>query len=177
MRGPALRLFRTYVAPQWRQASVLSALLAASIVLQLVNPQLLRFFIDSPLAGANLQPLILAALAFIVVALATQLFSAAAQYVGQSLGWTATNALRADLTLHCLQLDLSFHKSRTSGELVERIDGDVTALAGFFSRFVINVLGNLLLLIGILVVVARENTIAGAVLTAFALSALLLLGR
>src|SRR5712691_7112445 len=51
--------------------------------------------------GANLQPLILAALAFIVVALATQLFSAAAQYVGQSLGWTATNALRADLTLHC----------------------------------------------------------------------------
>ena len=157
MRGPAVRLFRTYVAPQWRQASLLSALLAASIVLQLVNPQLLRFFIDSALAGASLQPLILAALAFIVVALATQLLSAAAQYVGQSLGWTATNALRADLTLHCLRLDLGFHKSRTAGELVERIDGDVTALAGFFSRFAVTLSGNAALLVGVLIMVWRGD--------------------
>ena len=123
MRRPAVRLFWTYVAPQWRQASLLSALLAASIVLQLVNPQLLRFFIDSALAGASLQPLILAALAFIVVALATQLLSAAAQYVGQSLGWTATNALRADLTLHCLRLGASTIDELAGGRIVGTCSG------------------------------------------------------
>ena len=171
MRGPALELFRTYVAPQWRQASVLAVLLAASIVLQLVNPQLLRFFIDSALARTDLRPLILAALAFIVVALATQVLSAAAQYVGQSLGWTATNALRVDLTLHCLQLDLGFHKSRTAGELVERIDGDVTALAGFFSRFAVTLIGNAALLIGVLLMVWREDWRAGTALTIFAAAA------
>ena len=45
-----------------------------------------------------------------------------------------------------------FHKARTPGELIERIDGDVTALANFFSQFVIQVLGSLLLLLGVLVV-------------------------
>src|SRR4029453_1282460 len=108
------------------------------------------------------------ALAFVGVALVTQLLIAGSQYVGESLGWTATNALRADLALHCLQLDLSFHKARTPGELIERIDGDVTALATFFSRFVVNVLGNLLLMIGVLIVVAREDIRAGLALAAFA---------
>lgn len=175
--GPYFDLVRTYVGPQRTRALLLAALLLGSIGLQLVGPQLLRSFIDSAIAGVPLETLNLTALAFVGVALVNQLLTAGAQYVGESVGWSATNALRADLTLHCLRLDLGFHKARTPGELIERIDGDVTALAGFLSRFVVNVLGNLLLLVGILVVVARENATAGAVLTAFALSALLLLGR
>jgi ABC-type multidrug transport system fused ATPase/permease subunit len=171
MQGPALGLFRTYVAPHRRQALLLATLLAANIGLQLVNPQLLRYVIDSALAGADLTFLTLAALAFIVVALATQLFAAGAQYVGESLGWTATNSLRADLTLHCLRLDLGFHKARTPGELVERIDGDVTALAGFFSRFAVTLIGNAALLVGVLFMLWREDWRAGAALTAFAVIA------
>jgi ABC-type multidrug transport system fused ATPase/permease subunit len=68
----------------------------------------------------------------------------------QDLGWNATNALRRDLALHCLRLDLSFHKLHTPGELIERVDGDVTALANYFSRFVLQILGNCLLIAGIL---------------------------
>ena len=111
------------------------------------------------------------------VALVNTLVTSSAQYLGESVAWTATNALRTDLALHLLQLDLSFHKARTGGELIERIDGDVTALAGFFSRFVVNVIGNFALLVGVLVVVAAEDLRAGAALGAFALVALLLLGR
>ncbi len=170
-------LLRTYVGPQWPSAVLLAGLLIGSIGLQLLGPQLLRYFIDSAIGGVPLDALTIIALQFVGVALANQLLTAGAQYVGESVGWTATNALRADLTLHCLQLDLGFHKARTPGELIERIDGDVTALAGFFSRFVIDVIGNLLLVIGILVVVARENAFAGVVLTAFALVVLLVLGR
>jgi ABC-type multidrug transport system fused ATPase/permease subunit len=51
---------------------------------------------------------------------------------------------------HCLRLDLPFHKTHTPGELIERIDGDVTLLANFFSQFTINILGNALLVAGIL---------------------------
>ncbi|HEV8230635.1 MAG TPA: ABC transporter ATP-binding protein [Candidatus Limnocylindria bacterium] len=170
-----LDLLRTYVGPQWRRAVLLSVLLVASIVLQLVNPQLLRYFIDNAISGAEVDRLALAALAFVIVALVTQVLVAWSQYVGEDVGWTATNALRADLALHCLRLDLGFHKARTSGELIERIDGDVTALAAFFSRFVVNVLGNLALLLGVLVVVAREDLRAGVALSAFAAVAVLLM--
>jgi len=173
--NPYIHLFRRYVAPQWRGTALLAVLLLASIALELVGPQLLRAFIDSAIAGAALESLATLALAFVGVALVTQLLIAGSQYVGESLGWSATNALRADLALHCLQLDLSFHKARTAGELIERIDGDVTALATFFSRFAVNVLGNLLLLVGVLIVVAREDLRAGLALTIFAVVAVALM--
>jgi len=173
--NPYVVLFRRYVARQWRGTALLAALILASIGLQLLGPQLLRAFIDSAIGGAALESLATLALAFVGVALVTQVLTAWSQYVGEDLGWSATNALRADLALHCLRLDLSFHKARTSGELIERIDGDVTALAAFFSRFVVNVLGNLVLLVGVLVVVAREDLRAGLALTLFAVLAVFLM--
>ena len=170
-------LFGRYVGPHRGQLALLALLLLSSIGLQLVNPQLLRYFIDAALAGAPVTALALAAVAFIAIALLTQTFTALAQYVGVSLGWRATNALRADLMRHCLTLDLGFHKEHRPGELVERIDGDVTALAGFFSRFVVNVLGNIVLLLGVLAMVWREDWRAGVALGVFAVVALLVLVR
>jgi len=169
--NPYVDLLRRYVAPQWRGTALLGALILGSIVLQLVGPQLLRTFIDDAIGGAPIETLARVALAFVGIAVATHVFIASSTYVGEDLGWTATNALRADLALHLLRLDLTFHKARTGGELIERIDGDVTALATFFSRFVVNIFGNVLLLIGILLVVAREDLRAGLALTAFALVA------
>jgi ATP-binding cassette subfamily B protein len=169
--NPYIDLFRRYVAPQWHRTALLGVLILGSIGLQLFGPQLLRTFIDNAIGGAAIETLAALALTFVGLAVLTQLLIAWSTYVGEDLGWTATNALRADLALHCLRLDLTFHKARTGGELIERIDGDVTALAAFFSRFVVNVLGNALLLIGILVVVAREDLRAGLALTAFALVA------
>jgi ATP-binding cassette subfamily B protein len=173
--NPYVDLFRRYVAPQWRRTALLGVLIIGSIGLQLVGPQLLRSFIDGAMGGAAIESLATIALAFVGVAVVTHVFIAWSTYVGEDLGWTATNALRADLALHLLRLDLTFHKARTAGELIERVDGDVTALAAFFSRFVVNVLGNALLLIGVLVVVAREDLRAGLALTVFAAVAVLVM--
>jgi len=147
---------------------LLAVLLLSSIGLQLVGPQLLRGFIDGAIGAVPVEQLARLALAFVVVALLTQVLTASAQYVGEDLGWSATNALRADLALHLLRLDMTFHKARTPGELIERVDGDVTSLAVFFSRFVVNVFGNLLLLLGVLIVVAYVDLRAGLALAIFA---------
>jgi ATP-binding cassette subfamily B protein len=88
-----------------------------------------------------------------------------------------TNALRADLVRHCLGLDLSFHKAHTAGEMIERLDGDVSLLSGFFSQLVIDLVSNALLVAGVLVLVFREDWRAGLALTLFALAALLTLIR
>src|SRR5438067_11819516 len=170
-------LFLRYVGPEWRRALLLGVLLLLTIGLQIANPQLLRRFIDSALAGADIGTLIAIALAFMGIALLTQVFDACSRYLGEDLGWAATNTLRADLLLHTLRLDQTFHKTRTSGELIERVDGDVTALATFFSSFVVNIFGNLLLLAGVLVVVAQVSWVAGAAFIAFALVAVGVLTR
>ncbi|HEY8743734.1 MAG TPA: ABC transporter ATP-binding protein, partial [Chloroflexota bacterium] len=132
---------------------MLAGLLLTNIALQLINPQFLRAFIDGAQAAAPLHTLFAAALAYLGVAVLSQISSVAETYLAEQVGWIATNRLRADLTLHCLSLDMAFHKQHTPGELIERVDGDISALANFFSRFVIAILGNLLLMLGVLVLV------------------------
>jgi ABC-type multidrug transport system fused ATPase/permease subunit len=98
-------------------------------------------------------------------------------YVSEDVAWSAANALRFDLTRHCLKLDPSFFKRYTSGELIERIDGDVNALSNFFSQMVIHILGNLLLLAGVLILLFWEDWRIGLALLVFALAALFILIR
>ena len=162
-------LLATYLKPQGRRVGALAALLLGSIALQLINPQILRAFIDAVTNPHPSGPLTGIALLFIALAIGQQVLSVAATYVGERVAWTATNHLRTDLTLHCLRLDLSFHKARTPGELIERIDGDVTAMANFFSQFVIQILGSLVLLLGVLVVLWTIDWRVGLALTVFAL--------
>jgi ATP-binding cassette subfamily B protein len=163
-----LEMMLRYVRPEGRRAALLSALIAATIALQLLNPQIIRGFIDGALSGAPLAGLLWAAAAFLGGAALLQAGQVAATYVGEDVGWRTTNALRADLLLHCLKLDMSFHNDRTPGEMIERIDGDVANLAIFFAQFLIRVVGSLLLLIGVLLVLALEDWRVSAALTVYA---------
>jgi ABC-type multidrug transport system fused ATPase/permease subunit len=86
-----------------------------------------------------------------------KIFALVSVYASADLGWAATNRLRLDLAAHCLGLDMSFHKLRTPGELIERIDGDVSSLAEAFARLVVQVFGNALLALGILVLLLVED--------------------
>ncbi|MGC9335784.1 MAG: ABC transporter ATP-binding protein [Anaerolineae bacterium] len=171
------RLLVRYLKPQWPVALGLSVLLLGSIGLQLANPQLMRYFLDTAQAGGDMQTLLATAALFLAVALVQQAVSVAAIYVSENVAWTATNALRADAAAHCLRLDLSFHNAHSPGEMIERLDGDVTALSNFFSQFVVQVLGNGLLLVGILVLLTREDWRVGLTVGLFAATALVALAR
>jgi ATP-binding cassette subfamily B protein len=168
-------LLFNYLRPQWRRASLLGVLLLTSIGLQLVNPQFLRRFIDEATAGGARETLLGIAALYISFALANQLLSAYARYVGESVGWTATNLLRADLAAHCLKLDMAFQKTRTPGEMIERIDGDVNALSNFFSQFIFGIAGNMILLVGVLVLLYSVDWRVGLGLTVFAAAALFIM--
>ncbi|GHO87252.1 ABC transporter ATP-binding protein [Dictyobacter formicarum] len=170
-------LLTRYLQPQWQRVCWMVLLLLGSIVLQLVNPQILRQFIDNALQGASTAPLVLAGALFIGLSLLNQLLAVVNTYVSENVAWTATNQLRTDLVSHCLQLDLAFHKARTSGELIERIDGDVNTLANFFSQAIIKLLGNGLLIIGVLLLLFKERWQVGIAISLFALAGLFILIR
>src|SRR5512137_3011986 len=115
-------LLARHIRPQSGRFALLAALLLASIGLQIVNPLIMRDFIDSALGGAAIARLAIAALAFLGIALLHQAVSVAVVYLSETVAWKATNALRAELARHCLELDMAFHNSHTPGELIERID-------------------------------------------------------
>ena len=172
-----LRLLTRYLRPQLRQTLLLLLVLCANILLQLINPLLLRRFLDSALAGGSVELLTRLALLFIGIAAVQQVTAVSSTVLAENVGWRATNALRYDLAQHCLHLDLSFHQQRTPGEMIERIDGDINALAHFFSNFVVQILGNCFLLIGVMAILFREDLRVGAAIGVFVVITLLVLAR
>jgi ATP-binding cassette subfamily B protein len=169
------RLLLDYLRPQQRRVLMLGLLLLTNIVLQLINPQITRQFLDQALAGAAMNTLTTLAILFIAIALIQQVVAVGATYLGENVAWTATNLLRYDLARHCLRLDMAFHTEHTPGEMIERIDGDINALSQFFSQFVLQVLGNALLLVGILILLFREALSVGWALTLFVVGTLIVL--
>ena len=161
-----------YLRPYRLRVVGLAALLFTGIAFQLINPQIVRSFIDQAIEGADQSDLVRLALIFTVLAVGHQALSVLATYLAENIGWSATNELRGELAEHCLRLDMGFHKTRTPGEMIERIDGDVTALSNFFGQFVIHVVGNLVLLVGILLLLFRENLVVGLGVSIFTGAAL-----
>ncbi len=168
-------LLSRHIRPQKGRFALLVMLLLGSIGLQVINPQIMRFFIDTALEGGAMRQLTLAAAAFIGIAIVQQAVSIAVTYLGENVAWAATNALRAELAWHCLNLDMGFHNDHTPGELIERIDGDVTELATFFSTMVVTLFGNGLLLVGILIALALEDWRAGLAFGIFAVISVMIL--
>jgi len=170
-------LLSQHIRPQKGRFILLAVLLLSSIGLRIFSPQIMRSFIDSALAGEALQVLAGTALAFVGIALLQQVMSVSVTYVGENVAWTATNDLRAELAWHALNLDMKFHNDHTPGELIERIDGDVTELATFFSQFALNLVSNGLLMVGILVALLLEDWRAGLVFTLYSIATIAVMGR
>lgn len=168
-------LLADYLRPQGGRMVLLLGLFLTELVLRLANPQLVRHFLDSVATQEPLRQLLLVAGLFTLVAIAAEGLRLAVTYVAEQVAWTATNELRADLADHVLRLDLGFHKQHTPGELIERVDGDVNQLANFFSQLLVALGGNLLLVVGVLLLLWREHWLVGLSITAVSLLGILAL--
>lgn len=167
-----------YLRPEGRKLSALAVFLVAGTAVQLASPQIIRAFIDTAAHGgadASLERLWMLAGLFIAVTLLAQVLQIGSTYFSEQLGWSATNRMRQDLADHALRLDMAFHTAKSPGELIERVDGDVAALAAFFSQFILQIIGGALLLAGILVVLYLQDWRIGVLLTGFAVVAGLVL--
>jgi ATP-binding cassette subfamily B protein len=170
-------LLHTYLRPQKGRLAILGGLLLLKIALRLINPQIVQRFLDQAFAGATTATLLRHGALFFAIAAATQVLTVVNVYVSETVAWTATNALRLDLLRHILKLDMSFHKAHRPGELTERIDSDVDALSNFFSQFVLNVIGNGILAVSVLVLMFQEGWLLGVGFTIYAVSGLVILIR
>jgi ATP-binding cassette subfamily B protein len=171
------RFFNRYLRGRTHLLVILGIVLFTNIALQIINPQIMRTFLDTAMAGGNLNRLQRLASAFIAIAIGQQLINVLAVYITENLGWAATNDVRLDLARYTLGLDMSFHTAHTPGEMIERIDGDVMSLSNFFSQFILQVFGNALLITGVLVVLVRENWLVSLSLGLFVIITVVILFR
>jgi ABC-type multidrug transport system fused ATPase/permease subunit len=158
-------LLITYLRPQGRRVLALTVLLLSSIALQIVNPLLLRYFIDTAQnPQSELQSLYIAAGLFIGISLATQVLSLARRIPARS--WPgATNDL---IQSRCTACGWIWCSTRSHARRADRADRRRVTSRELLSQFVVRVLGNVIVL-GVLIVLSIEDYRIGVVMTVLAI--------
>ena len=128
----------------------LGALLALGSMFGLVGPLIIRALLDRAEAGTTSGVLTRLAVAYLAVAVGAQLCSVVVAWFATITAWRTTNAIRMDMAAHVLGLDHEFHRRHTPGELIQRVDGDVTSVSDFLGRVIPRAAGAMLTVVGIL---------------------------
>jgi ATP-binding cassette subfamily B protein len=115
------RLFRPY---RWNLLFV-GALVAASSLVSLVNPFLIREVIDVALPQGRTGLLTVLAIAMIVVAIANSSFSVSQTYVSTRVGQRVMHDLRTAVYSHLQRMSLAFFTRTRTGEVQSRIANDI----------------------------------------------------
>lgn len=124
-----------------------------SSLLLLTGPLVVRRIVDRAAAGADVSELRNLALVFLAIVIVGQIAEVVVARSATISAWRTTNQLRLDITRHVLGLDHEFHRRHTPGELIQRVDGDVTSVSELLGRVVPRALGAALLVGGMIVVV------------------------
>ncbi len=157
-KRPSLTMYRRllrFVRPYRLNIVLAAALLILSTVLGLVWPQVVLRVLDAGLKdGTLLDQLVLA---LVVVLLIRGVIDGVRQYVMIWTGERVIFDLRMEIVRHLQSLSLSFYTRRKTGELMSHVTSDATLVHGVITQTIISVLGQVLTLVGGLVVIFVMN--------------------
>ena len=104
------------------------------MALRLALPVLLGRFADDALGGARTRPLTASPPPTSPRRWAAPALDLAVVWWSARVSWRVGNRLRERLAAHALRLDQAWHGRHSPGQLIERIDGDVEAMADLLRR-------------------------------------------
>ena len=146
-----------YLKPYTFQLFVIAFLMIGTTLSRLVGPYLMQIAIDQHIVPGELEGLSVIA-AFLVLGLIGEfLFSYFEEYRMQMIGQHVMHDLRQILFSHLQRLDVQYFDKNPVGRLMTRVMGDVQVLNELFTSGVITVFGNLLSILGIMVVMLLYN--------------------
>lgn len=148
------RALAALLRPDSRRWVGLGLSVALASGLSLAGPLVVRRIIDMAADGAAAEQLTSLALLYLALAIATQLITVVVSWFATVTAWHTTNQIRLQLAGHVLGLDHEFHRRHTPGELIQRVDGDVTSVSDFLGRVVPRVVGAAAMVVGMVAVLA-----------------------
>ncbi|MCF2142763.1 MAG: ABC transporter ATP-binding protein/permease [Candidatus Heimdallarchaeota archaeon] len=166
-------LLQKYLSPYVKQVIFLAVILISYNVLQVLFPQILRTYVEAVSAPSlDVKVLLYSSIIYIGMSVVFRALYILLQKISQELAWATTNNLRIDMTRHCINLDMTFHNQKKTGDMIERIDGDASTLSEFFSTFIHYFIGSFFLVLGILIAVFVEGWVYGMLFLVFIMIAL-----
>jgi subfamily B ATP-binding cassette protein MsbA len=157
-KKPSLSMYRRllrYVGPYKWNLVFAALLLIISTALGLVWPRVVQAVIDVGLKDAGFLDLLI--LGLIVVLLVRAVIDGVRQFVMAYTGERVIFDLRMAIVRHLQSLSLSFFNRRKTGELMSHVTSDATLVHGVITQTIIQVLGQVLTLVGGVAVIFLMN--------------------
>ena len=145
-----LRRFIRYVAPYRVSVVVVMFILPLVAACRLAQPWIIKLAIDSHIITRQLAGLEKVALGFLAILLVESLLSFLEVYLLQSVGQRVMSDIRSELYRHVMHLPVSWFDRVPTGSAVTRLTSDVEVLGEMFASGIITIVGDILLLIGII---------------------------
>lgn len=152
-----LHRFVRYVRPY--RLTVLLVLLILPLVAacRLAQPFIIKLAIDEHIVPGKLAGLDRIALAFIAILVFESLLSYLEVYLLQSVGQRVMADMREELFSHVAKLPVAWFDRVPTGSAVTRLTSDIEVLGEMFASGIITIVGDILLLLGIVSVMLWMN--------------------
>lgn len=119
------------------------ALIAATSLIALAQPFLVRHVVDVALVEQNVRLLVIDVLLMIAVAVVTQVFGVVQTWISATVGEHVMHRLRTDLFTHLQRQSVGFFTRTRAGEVTSRITNDVKGMQDVVTNTATSVASNL----------------------------------
>lgn len=158
-RGGTFALLTRYIYQDKPLLAKALTLLVLATAFDVAGPILAKIFIDDHLLKGDFAPAALGGL--LALYAITQLGSAWLRYQQtlrfSEMALSAVLDIRRRVFSHVVRLPMSYFDHARTGQLVSRITNDTESIKDLYVQFLSNVLGNAILLIGMLIAMAMLN--------------------
>jgi ATP-binding cassette subfamily B protein len=133
------RLFRPY---RW-QLAIVTAIIAASSLVGLASPFLLRAVIDTALPDKNVRLLAWLVIAMVAVAAVTSAFGVIQTWISTKVGQHIMHELRTSVFGHLQRQSIAFFTRTRTGEVQSRIQNDIGGMEAVVTSTATSIASNL----------------------------------
>lgn len=168
-----IRRLLGFVIPHWPQMIAAMAAMLIASGLALTVPYLIKIAIDQNIAGGDSRGLMITALLMTGAFFGIYVSSALQQHLLSRVGLRVLATVRARLFQHLQDLPLAYHHQHIVGVTISRVISDVAVINDLLTEGVATLIGDAVVLVGIMVVLLSLNI--PLALAAFAVLPLMLL--
>jgi ATP-binding cassette subfamily B protein len=136
------RIGRLFTPYRW-QLAIVTAIIAASSIVGLASPFLLRAVIDTALPDRNLRLLVWLVIGMVAVAAITSVFGVIQTWISTKVGQQVMHALRTSVFGHLQRQSIAFFTRTRTGEVQSRITNDIGGMESVVTSTATSIASNL----------------------------------
>jgi ATP-binding cassette subfamily B protein len=136
------RIGRLFTPYRW-QLGIVTAIIAASSIVGMASPFLLRAVIDNALPTKNLDLLVWLVVGMVAVAAVTAAFGVIQTWISTKVGQQVMHRLRTDVFGHLQRQSIAFFTRTRTGEVQSRITNDIGGMESVVTSTATSIASNL----------------------------------